>query len=183
MKKEIKKIVKIPEKNEIKIEGSKVTVTGPLGTLEKKFKAGGISIKKENNELIIEHKKARKEDKKMINTMAAIISNMIKGTNKNFEYKLQICSVHFPINVKIDKEKNLLIIKNFVGENKNRIVQIMSNIDIKIEGDIITINSTNKELAGQQAANIERASRIKAHDRRVFQDGIWIIKKEKGRQK
>ncbi|UZE93645.1 MAG: 50S ribosomal protein L6 [Candidatus Pacearchaeota archaeon] len=183
MKKKITKIIKIPEKTEIKLELPKIVVSGPLGSIEKKFKFKRIQIKKENNEMIIEHEKATKKDKKIINTMASLVESMIRGVNEGYEYKLQICSTHFPISVKIDKEKNLLVIKNFLGENKDRIVRLLPEVDIKIQGDIISINSVNKELAGQQAADIEVVSRIKRRDRRVFQDGIWIIKKEKGRPK
>ncbi len=181
MKKKLIKKIEIPEKTELKLELPKIIVSGPLGSIEKKFKFKGITIKKENNSLIIQHEKATKKDKKMINTIASHIYNMIRGVNKGYEYKLQICSTHFPISVKIDKENNLLIIKNFLGENKDRTVKIIPGVDVKIEGDIIKVSSINKELAGQQAANIEIVSKIKGYDRRIFQDGIWIIKKEKGR--
>ena len=181
MKKEIKKIIKIPEKIEIKLEVPKMIVNGPKGSIEKTFKIKDITIKKENSDVIITHKKASRKDKKLVNTIAAHIVAMIKGVNEGYEYQLQVCSTHFPTSVKVDKEKNILVIKNFLGENKDRIVKIREGVEVKIEGDKIKINSVNKELAGQQAADIEIASRIKKRDRRVFQDGIWIIKKEKGR--
>jgi len=39
------------------------------------------------------------------------------------------------------------------------------------------LNGPNLEDAGQTAANIERATKIKGFDPRVFQDGIYIIEK------
>ena len=183
MKKNIRKIIKIPEKTEARIELPRVVITGPLGCIEKKFKFKDIVIKKEDNNIVVEHEKATKNDKKMINTIVSHIANMVRGVREGFEYELQICSTHFPITVKVNKENNVLVIKNFLGEDKDRVVKLLSGINVKVEGDIITVSSINKELAGQQAANIEAVSRIKKHDRRVFQDGIWIIKKEKGKSK
>ncbi|MCL6500771.1 MAG: 50S ribosomal protein L6 [Candidatus Pacearchaeota archaeon] len=183
MKKKIRKTIRIPEKVDVKIELPKITVSGPQGTLEREFKLRKVKVKKENDEIILEHEKATKNDKKLLNSIAAHISNMIKGVEEKYEYKLQICSVHFPITINIDKEKNSLVIKNFLGENKDREVRIRKDVDVKINGEFIVITSANKEEAGQQAADIENITKIKAKDRRVFQDGIWIVKKEKGRHK
>mgnify|MGYP000225838052 CR=1 FL=1 len=33
----------------------------------------------------------------------------------------------------------------------------------------------NKEKVGQTAANIEKATRVKGYDTRVFQDGIYLV--------
>jgi large subunit ribosomal protein L6 len=48
---------------------------------------------------------------------------------------------------------------------------------VKVEKDIIKISSTNIEAVGQAAANLERVTKISKRDRRVFQDGIFIISK------
>lgn len=120
-------------------------------------------------------KRRQKKEKKIINTTASHIKNMIKGVQEGFEYKLKICISHFPISVEI--EKGEAIIKNFLGEKIPRKVKIPPNADVKVERDIITVSSSDKEAAGQAAANLERSTKIKNRDRRVFQDGLFIINK------
>ena len=179
MKKKIEKKIEVPDNVEVNIDGSKVKVKGPLGELERSFKLKeNIYLKKENNkDVIIGCEKATKKEKKLINTTAAHIKNMIKGVVEGFEYKLQVCFSHFPISVEFDKEKGLLLIKNFLGENKERVAKILPDVDVEIKNDIVIVKGIDKEKVGQSAANIENATRIKAKDRRVYQDGIWIIEK------
>jgi large subunit ribosomal protein L6 len=74
-------------------------------------------------------------------------------------------------------DKNKLIISNFLGEKVSRHATILPNVDVQIKGAKITITSNDKEAAGQTAANIEKASIVRNRDRRVFQDGIYIIEK------
>ncbi|MFH0936330.1 MAG: 50S ribosomal protein L6 [Candidatus Woesearchaeota archaeon] len=79
------------------------------------------------------------------------------------------------MNVSI-KENNI-IINNFLGEKIPRKAKILPNVKVDIQGDIIVLESNNKESAGQTAANIEQATRITNRDRRIFQDGIFITEK------
>ena len=54
----------------------------------------------------------------------------------------------------------------------------MSGTKVTITGTEITIESINKELAGQMAANIEQLTKRTDFDRRKFQDGIYIVTKD-----
>ena len=128
-----------------------------------------------DNKIIIGYEKATKKEKKIINTSSAHIRNMIKGVQKKFEYELKICSSHFPMNV--EKKGKKIIIKNFLGEKTPRESIILPNVEVQIEKEIITIESVNKEAAGQTAANLEQATKIKGRDIRIFQDGIYITNK------
>jgi len=175
MRREIIQKIEIPEGVEANIEGSKLIVKGIKGENEREFRIGKLDFEKKDNLIIIGDKKATKNEKKIINTITSHIKNMIKGIQENFEYKLKICSSHFPITVEIhDKEAT---VKNFLGEKIPRKVKIPKDAEVELNGDIITVTSNDKESAGQAAANFERATKIRNKDRRIFQDGIFIINK------
>jgi large subunit ribosomal protein L6 len=156
----------------------KIKISKDNKSLEREFKVGKkIDVKVENGKLVFKAKKATKKEKKLINTMKSHVKNMKKGLEKEWVYKLEICYSHFPINVSIDKQNKQIVIKNFFGEKKPRYVKLLDNVDVEIKGNIIEVKSCDKELAGMQASLIENATRITNRDRRIFQDGIWIIEK------
>lgn len=178
MRKTITKKIEINEKASAKVDGAKVTVTGQKGTIERTFIMGtDVEIRQEGNTIIVECKNANKKGKNMTNTIAAHIRNMVEGAMNGFEYVLQICSTHFPITVSVDKGKNTLVIKNFLGENKDRIAKLTKGIDVEVKGDIITVKGADLEKTSQCAALIEKTTKIRDRDRRVFEDGIFIISK------
>jgi len=175
MKKKLYQTIKIPEGVEVNLDEDKVIVKGPEGENEREFDFINLNFEKKDNSLVIGSEESTKNEKKMINTITAHIKNMIKGVQKKFEYELKICSSHFPITLEV-KEKEA-IIKNFLGEKTPRIVKIPEGVEVKVEKDLIKISSVNKESAGQAAANFEKATKIRMKDRRIFQDGIFITKK------
>jgi large subunit ribosomal protein L6 len=77
--------------------------------------------------------------------------------------------------VKIEGDK--FKIKNFLGEKIERTAMICPNTKVSIKGNIVEVSSVDIEKAGQTAANIEIATKIRNRDRRVFQDGIFITEK------
>ena len=175
MKKEIFNHIEIPEGVEADIDGNLIKVKGKEGNVERIFDINKLVFEKRDKKIVIGNKNSTKKEKKMINTITAHINNMFKGVQEKFDYKLKIASSHFPISVEL--KENKATVKNFLGGKIPREVEILDGVEVKIENDIITIKSINKELAGQTAANFEVATRVKMKDRRVFQDGIFIINK------
>ncbi|MBU1252256.1 MAG: 50S ribosomal protein L6 [Nanoarchaeota archaeon] len=175
MKKEIYQEIEIPEGVGVEVTEGLVKVKGPKGESERKFNAVGLEFKKEGNKIIIGNKKATKNYKKIINTFASHVKNMITGVTEKFEYKLKVCSSHFPITVEV-KDGEVLI-KNFLGEKTPRKGKIPNNVEVDIQGELITVKSVSKELAGQVAATLEAITKIRNRDRRVFQDGIFMTSK------
>ena len=175
MKKNIEKIIEIPEGVEVNVDGTEVKIKGKEGENNRKFNIQKINFEKKDKNLRIFSDKASKNEKKVLNTIAAHIQNMINGVQEKFEYKLKIASSHFPMSV--DIKENEATVKNFLGEKIPRKVKLLKNVEVDINKNDITIKSVNKELGGQAAANFEKATRISNKDRRIFQDGIFITHK------
>lgn len=171
----IKEEIEIPEGIVVEIENDIVKVKGQKGENQKKLFNPSVSISKENKKVILVTKNNTKREKKLTRTFKAHIKNLIKGATENYIYKLKICSGHFPINVSV--EGNFVVIKNFFGEKIPRKARILQNINVKVEGDEIFVEGADKEAAGQTASNIEMATKRVNFDRRIFQDGIYIVNK------
>jgi len=173
----MEKIVEIPEGIEIEIENFKVKVKGPKGSLERDFYSplfkGDILVKKEDNKILVRTESERKKIKAMAGTMAAHIRNMVTGVTEGFSVKLKIVYMHFPFTVKVSEKE--ILVNNFLGERVPRKAKVIGDCKIDVKGDEITVSGISKEDVGDTAANLEKATWIKARDRRVFQDGIFKV--------
>ncbi len=143
--------------------------------LRKKINVPKLTIKIDNDEMKISLLGTNKRDKAVVDSVCAHIKNMFHGLKEKFVYELEICYVHFPMTVKVDGKK--LVISNFLGEKVNRAAEILEGVEVKVQGQKMTVESADLEKAGQTAANIERASKVSKKDRRIFQDGCFITKK------
>jgi len=169
--------VVVPEGNNISISDKVLKIKGPKGELIREFSEPLIGVNVENHKIVIKSlaRNLKKKDKRNFRTIRAHIKNMINGVNNGYIYKLKVCSGHFPITVNI--EGNSLVVKNFLGEKVPRRLKF-EGVKVSIDGDIISVNGNDKELVGNTSASIERLTKIKGRDKRIFQDGCYIISKE-----
>tara|TARA_Y100000034_G_scaffold26979_1_gene32099 strand:- start:5180 stop:5734 length:555 start_codon:yes stop_codon:yes gene_type:complete len=167
--------LEIPEGMEVKIDKYIVNIKGPKGEVKKELKNKQVIVETKDNKIIIKTPLMTKREKKIIYTFKAHLKNMIKGVQEKFVYKLKICSGHFPMNVSINNKQ--IMVKNFLGEKVPRVLKIKEGAEVKMDGDMITIKSCSKEIAGQIAADLEILTSIKNRDNRIYQDGIYIINK------
>ena len=171
----LKKEVELNEDIEASVNKYDLTVKGPKGEVVKRLADKNITLNVDGNKIIVTAPKLTKKYKKVVNTFIAHIKNMIQGASEGFTYKLKICSGHFPMNVALNE--NLFSVKNLFGEKVPRELIIKEGAEVKIDNDIITVESVNKEIAGQVAADIETLTKRPGFDIRIFQDGIYITEK------
>jgi large subunit ribosomal protein L6 len=174
MKEDITKEIELREVT-VELVGNSLKFKGPKGEAERIFLNPKVNVAIEGNKIILKSLKATKREKKIVGSFESHIKNLIEGVLNLHTYKLKICSGHFPMNVAIVGSE--IVIKNFLGESVPRKVKIVTGADVKINGTEIVVTSTNKEIAGQTAANIESLCRITNRDKRIFQDGCYIIHK------
>jgi large subunit ribosomal protein L6 len=86
--------ITLPEKVDVNIAGTEVTVKGPLGSLKHAF-GDKISVAREGNELMIKPTDGSIGANAMSGTARALIANMVSGVTKGFEKKLNLVGVGY----------------------------------------------------------------------------------------
>ena len=157
------------------IAGNLVRIKGPKGTNERRFKEKSISISSNGKEISVKAADEKRKCKRIMCSVAAHLKGMVKGAKEGYEYKMKICSSHFPMNVSVSGKE--ITVKNFLGEKSPRVCRISGDVAIKMEKDVLTLSGIDKEDVGQAAANIEQKISIRNKDRRIFMDGIYITSK------
>lgn len=176
MKLDLKEKISIDEGVEVNIEDSTITISSGSNKVARKCSLSNVTLAKEEGNIVLSAKNATKREKRIINTLKSQLKNMIKGVKEPYVYKLAICSSHFPMTVSVEKDE--LVIKNFLGEKVPRKLKLgYEGVDVKIDGNTVIVTSSDKEKAGLVAGKIEKLTVIKGRDKRVFQDGCYIIDK------
>ncbi len=175
--------IEIPEGIEVEVvDGKKVIVRGPKGSVEKDFSKTPAYLSLEDGRVVVEVRWKGKRGFALLNTILSHLKNMFTGVTKGYVYKLKAYYIHFPIDVYVDGD--YVVIKNFVGERGLRKARILPGVKVDVVkkgGDIdLVVTGIDKEAVGQTAANIMQATKIKNKDPRVFLDGIYLYEKGVG---
>lgn len=173
MIKELKETIAIPDDVTATLENNILKIKGEKGEISRTFSHPKIDLKLNGNILEIHSTNVRRKEKALIGTFKAHIKNMIKGVTEGFEYNMKTVFSHFPIKTTV--EEKYFIIQNFLGERSPRKAKILDGVTVEAKGENIKITGIDKEKVGQTVANIERATRVKNRDVRVFQDGVYLV--------
>ena len=142
------KPIVVPAGVEINIEGQKVTVKGPKGTLEREVHK---NISLEMNDGTIKFKRIDDEpaNRSLHGLTRTLINNMIIGVTSGFNKELQINGVGYRV-AKQGKDLNLTL-----GYSHPVIFKAPEGITFDVPNpNTIIVNGIDKELVGQTAAVI-----------------------------
>lgn len=168
--------LKIPEGVTVSIQGPNVKVKGPKGELKQTFNYPGLEMKQDEKGLAIRWALPRKREKAIVGTVTSHINNMLQGAAKGYTYRLKTVFAHFPIKTAVKGDK--FVVENFLGERSARFARIQPGVKVEVKAEFINVTGIALEAVSQTAANIEKATKVRNRDTRVFQDGIYIIEKE-----
>lgn len=143
-----KKPIVVPAGVEVKIDGHKVTVKGPKGTLEKEFNTA-LTIKLENGEVVVERPNDEPKVRAIHGTTRALIQNMVTGVSEGFKKSLTLVGVGYRAAL---KGKGL---EMSLGYSHPVIIDEVPGITFSVEKNTtVFVEGIEKDVVGQVAANI-----------------------------
>lgn len=170
----MKREITLPDGVKASMEGATLTISGKVGTSKRIFDSPFAVVRLSENTVTIENKKDNRRGKRVFETYAAHVMNMIKGVTRGFRYELQVVQGHFP--TKVSVKGNQIIVENFLGEKTPRIVVAYPGVKARTsDGKVVFIEGADIEDVSHVSQSVESITRIKAKDRRVFQDGVYLV--------
>jgi large subunit ribosomal protein L6 len=132
-----------------------LTVKGPKGTLSRSL-PGAIAIKVEDNTIVCERPSNSKEHRSLHGLTRTLVNNMVVGVTQGYEKRLQVQGVGYRAELQ-GKNLNLQ-----VGLSHPVLVEPMEGVEFEVGMDtntrmpFIIARCIDKEVLGQQAANIRK---------------------------
>ncbi|MFB6191031.1 MAG: 50S ribosomal protein L6 [Candidatus Nanohaloarchaea archaeon] len=169
----MKETVDIPEGVEADYEDGVLKVEKDDREVEKKLEHAQVEVEVGDGEVKFSTDSDRKEVKSIVGTFRSHLGNMLEGLEEDHVYRLKGVYAHFPMTIK--QQGDEIHIENFMGERHPRIIDVMDNVEVSIDGDDLELRSPDKEAVSQTAARVEQACKKGNRDPRTFQDGVYIV--------
>ena len=142
------KPITVPEGVEVKLDGQNLTVKGPKGTLVKELHKN-MTVNIEANVITVVRPDNEPYNRSLHGLTRTLINNMIEGTVKGFERKLEINGVGY----RASKKGTTLVLN--LGYSHPVEMEAPEGITFEVPNpNEIIVKGTDKELVGQTAAVI-----------------------------
>ena len=145
-----RKPIEVPAGVNVTIEPGRVSVSGPLGSLQQVVPQR-MAIAQEDGSILVTRPTDRGEDRALHGLTRTIIANMVEGVTKGFEKKLEIQGVGYRAALKgSDLELN-------VGYSHPVTIVPRTGISFEVPAPTqIVVKGTDKQQVGQTAAEIRK---------------------------
>ena len=128
-------------------ENNKVTVKGPKGTLERVLPEA-MDIKVDGEEVVVSRPNDLKKNKALHGLTRTLIYNMVVGVTEGYEKKLEVNGVGY----RAQKQGKKLVLS--LGYSHPVEMVDPEGIEVKVDGNKISVVGIDKEKVGQYAAEI-----------------------------
>ena len=143
-----KKPIEIPQGVEVKIEGQKVTVKGPLGEEVVNVRPE-IAVKVEENQIVLTRINETKEANALYGLSRTLVANAVHGVKEGFVKNLEIVGVGY----RAQMQGTTLNMQ--LGYSHPVDIVPPAGITITVEANTkISVKGTNKQTVGDVAAEI-----------------------------
>jgi large subunit ribosomal protein L6 len=169
-----KKPISIPKDTKIKVEGEKMTLTGPKGTKELDINDKIFSTSITDDSLVIQLIQKNEKNNIMWGTTRSIVNSALIGVSQGHEKILEMTGVGFRASLK-GEELNMQL-----GFSHDIKYEIPKNIKLTIEkSTIIKINGIDKDLVGKTASEIKKLKPVEPYKGKGIKErGQYVLRKE-----
>ena len=146
-----KKPIALPDKVQVDIRGSEVTVKGPKGELRRSFHPD-MELALEDGILTVQRPTDHRTHRAMHGLTRALLANMVAGVSEGYSKNLEIVGTGY--RAELQGEKLIL----YLGYSHPIEFPPPEGIsfDVPRGGRIVTVQGIDKELVGEIAAHIRR---------------------------
>ena len=169
------KPITVPEGVEAILDGQKITVKGPKGTLEREIHSN-ISVKLENGVITVTRPNDQKENRSLHGLTRTLISNMIEGVSKEFTKTLEINGVGY----RAAKQGKTLVLT--LGYSHPVNMEEPEGITYEVpSANQIIVRGIDKELVGQKAAEIRSKRPPEVYRGKGIKYAEEVIRRKEGK--
>ena len=169
------KPITVPEGVEVKVNGQNVTVKGPKGTLEKEFHKD-MKINLDCNVITIVRPNNEPANRSLHGLTITLLNNMIEGTTKGFERKLEVNGVGY----RASKKGNNLLLN--LGYSHPVEIEAPAGITFDVPNpNEIFVKGMDKELVGQTAAVIRTKRPPEVYRGKGIKYAEEVIRRKEGK--
>jgi large subunit ribosomal protein L6 len=145
-----KKFIEIPEKVKVKLDGQKILVDGPKGSLSKILPSLiCCTLDESNQKLFLEKTQETKLSQALYGLSRTLVANMVTGVSIGFEKRLQITGVGY----RAQLEGNDLLLNMGYSHPVKMITP--NGLSVKVESPTsVVILGMQKDIVGEFAAKI-----------------------------
>ena len=169
------KPIAVPDGVEVKIDGHKITVKGPKGTLEREIHKN-ISLEMEGNVIKVIRPDDEPENKSLHGLTRTLINNMIIGVKEEYSKELQINGVGY----RVQKQGNNLNLT--LGYSHPVIFEAPAGITFDVPNpNTIMVKGIDQELVGQTAAVIRTKRPPEVYRGKGIKYADEVIRRKEGK--
>ncbi len=169
------KPITVPSDVEVKIDGQKITVKGPKGTLEREIHKN-MKMSLENNVITIKRPDDEPANRSLHGLTRTLINNMIIGVKDEFKKDLEINGVGY----RVQKQGNNLVLS--LGYSHPVTFNAPEGITFDVPSqNQITVRGIDKELVGQTAAVIRTKRLPEVYRGKGIKYADEVIRRKEGK--
>ncbi len=169
------KPITVPAGVEVKIDGNKITVKGPKGTLEREI-SENINVTLENNVINVTRINDEPVNKGLHGLTRTLINNMIQGTVKEYERKLEINGIGY----RAQKQGTKLVLT--LGYSHPVVMEAPAGITFEVPSqNEIIVKGIDKELVGQTAAVVRTKRPPEVYKGKGIKYAEEVIRRKEGK--